>query len=403
MRSFLKSTLIAASLAAAGAANAGVANAFTFATPTVTAVSDRVTYALPAAQPALVTYVGYDVGDVVNNVLVTNTSGNTVNKFTLRFTATVVKPDGSTSTEQLQGLSISSTTDVSSICKFDQTGAANPVTVTCTVQQVRNGQTFPALTVFFLAPSSKDSPSTCPASTAPLTDCNTVKTQVDLIYSEGTNDLPTGLPNSTQTSGPSNLVALGTTNPTFVKTAVPKGLATRLFTGTVPAPGPTTQFTEDSAIPGLPTGNRYARASISIKPSVNDAQCINLGNFTTCPLYETTIVDSTGTKITFGEPVTFLYRIDASNLKRSASQILNNTQIFYTDTVDINGAPVFPSGPLLACTFNTSGLPTNAPCIDTRSGSAPQCFKSNNAPSPGLVGDCQWRILNFSNGFVKFN
>ena len=187
---------VAAMLGAVASAVGGVGNAFTFATPTMTAVSDRVTYA--TTTPALVTYVGYDVGNVANNVLVTNTSGATANHFTLKFTATVVMPGGSLSQETLTGFSITSATDVSSTCAFDTSAAANPLTVTCNVQQLKNGDTFPAFTVFYLAPSIADG---CAGS---VTACNTVKTRVDLIYAEGTNDVPTGLPNSTQTSGASH-------------------------------------------------------------------------------------------------------------------------------------------------------------------------------------------------------
>ena len=395
---------VAAMLGAVASAVGGVGNAFTFATPTMTAVSDRVTYA--TTTPALVTYVGYDVGDVATNVLVTNSSGATANHFILKFTAAVVKPDGSPSGEKLKAYSLTSATatDLSSICSFNTTAAANPLTVTCNVQQLKNGDKFPAFTVFYLAPSNVDSSAGC--ATNPSTDCNTVKTKVDLIYAEGTNDVPTGLPNSTQTSGVQQLVALGTTNPNFVKSALPRGVPATIFTGSgVPKAGIAgefKEFTESATLPAISNTYRYGQASIKVREDDSgDSQCTNLGNFKTCPLYETSIVDPTLTPIQFlTAPLQFLYRIDATKLKRPLSQILNNTLIYSS-----------PSGAtgtyeqVLACANNGATNVSGKPCIDMRSDFAPVCFK--NLTSAGgvvdLVGDCQWYLLKDSNGFVKFN
>lgn len=399
---------VAAMLGAVASAVGGVGNAFTFATPTMTAVSDRVTYA--TATPALVTYVGYDVGNVANNVLVTNSSGATANHFILKFTAAVVKPDGSPSGEKLKAYSLTSATatDLSSICSFNTTAAANPLTVTCNVQQLKNGDKFPAFTVFYLAPSNVDSSAGC--ATNPSTDCNTVKTKVDLIYAEGTNDVPTGFPNSTQTSGDQKLVSLGTTNPNFVKSALPRGVPVTIFTGSgVPKAGIAgefKEFTESATLPAISNTYRYGQASIKVREDYSgDSQCTNLGNFKTCPLYETSIVDpSTLTTIQFSlaAPLQFLYRIDATKLKRPLSQILGNTLIYYSASGAANsfGSPIGP------CTHNdgtTNG--DGAACIDMRPGFEPKCFK--NLQSAGgvadLVGDCQWYLLKDSNGFVKFN
>lgn len=395
---------VAAMLGAVASAVGGVGNAFTFATPTMTAVSDRVTYA--TTTPALVTYVGYDVGNVANNVLVTNSSGATANHFILKFTAAVVKQNGLPSQETLTGFSITSAIDLSSICSFDTSAAANPLTVTCNVQQLKNGDKFPAFTVFYLAPSNVDSPAGCAGTAPPLTACNTVKTKVDLIYAEGTNDVPTGLPNSTQTSGVQQLVALGTTNPNFVKSALPRGVPATIFTGSgVPKAGLAgefKEFTESATLPAIVNTYRYGQASIKVgEDNSGDGQCTNLGNFKTCPLYETSIVDpSTLTTIQFlTAPLQFLYRIDATKLKRPLSQILSNTLIYYSATGGSFGSPIG------VCTTNGATNGDGAPCIDMRPGFEPKCFK--NLQSAGgvadLVGDCQWYLLKDSNGFVKFN
>lgn len=409
MRSFSNAAIAAAlSIAAAGAAHAGVSNAFTFASPTVTTVSERVTYA--TTTPSLVTYVGYDVGDVANNVLVTNNSGNTVNRFTLRFTASVVKPDGSLSQERLRGYSIGSATDVSSICAFDTAAAANPLTVTCQVRQMRSGDRLPALTVFYLAPANVDSPANCAGSSTPLAACNTVKTQIDLIYSEGTNDLPTGLPNSTQTypaTGELKLVSLGTTNPNFVKSALPRGASGgKIFTGNgVPmagAAGEFKEFTESISLTSIAGTNRYGQASIKVRDDDSgDGQCTNLGNFKSCPLYETSIIDpTTGATLQFSPALQFVYRIDSSKLNRPLSQILNNTLISYSATGSA------PYETLQVCTANNGSTNGDGkPCIDMRPGFEPKCFKSVQSAGgvAELKGDCEWTLLKDSNGFVKFN
>ena len=407
MHKLMNAALAAAlSVGTAGPLNAGVAKAFTFASPTVTAVSDRVTYAMPAISltPELVTFVGFDVGDIANNVLVTNTSGNTVNRFRLTFTASVNKADGVLSAEQLTLQPLDST--IPSSCTYS-TLASNPVTITCSVAQLKFGATFAAFTVFFKAPQSVDSPTICAGSTEPVvtTPCNTVRTRVDLVYSEGTNDLPTGLPNSTQTSGELKLVALGTTNPSFVKSAAPKS-GSKLFTGNgVPAaglPGEFKEFTEAVTLPTLGASYRYAQASIKVSDD-SSAQCTNLGNFKTCPLYTTSIIDpsTTGTvQFTTASPLQFVYRIDSSKLKRPLSQILNNVQIFYSQD-----GILYDVAPLLACITPGQANGDGKPCIDTQPGSAPRCFKNLASAGgiAGLVGDCQWTLLSDSNGFIKFN
>jgi hypothetical protein len=387
---------------------AGVADSFAFsAPPVIVSASDQVSYGSSTLE--LDTYVGYAVGS--GGYVVTRQNNNNVTKFVLTFTATINDKDDIKVTDPKAVLTVlgpqstfaSSCSSVGGTLSVSSGG--NPATLTCSVRQAKSNFQFPSFDVFFGAPKDIVPTEACTLSAA---DCNRVATSVTLTYSEGTTDTPTNFINSQQSVSGSK-VYLGTSNPTFVQTALPKGLSTKLFTGAAPLPGQDTQFTENTDIPALPPGIAYARAAISIKPSVNDTQCINLGNFTTCPLYETTIVDPTNTKIEFPKPasfISFLYRIDASNLKRPASQILNNTQIFYTDDV-VNGLPVFNNPLTTLCTFDTSGgLTSGTPCIDTRSGSAPQCYKNlpkvNGLANP-LEGDCAWRILNFSNGFVKFN
>ena len=269
---------------------------------------------------------------------------------------------------------------------------------------------FPALTVFYKAPSNVDSPTGCAGGGSPFTACNTVKTQVTLSYAEGVNDVPTGFPNSTQSSEAKQLVALGTTNPNFVKSALPRGVPATIFTGSgVPKAGLAgefKEFTESATLPAISNTYRYGQASIEVRDDVGgDSQCTNLGNFKTCPLYVTAIVDpstSTATTILFSPALQFLYRIDATKLKRPLSQILSNTLIYYSTSGEA-GSFGLPIGP---CTHNdgtTNG--GGAACIDMRPGFEPKCFK--NLQSAGgvadLVGDCQWYLLKDSNGFVKFN
>jgi hypothetical protein len=410
MRKLLKAALVAASLTAVGAAHAGVSDAFSFAIPTVTAVSDRVTYA--TTTPELVTYVGFDVGS--GGRLITNDSGATVNKFVLKFTASVVTPsDGAVTSELLTLLPAQSSIPASCtypVDSFGKTVPSNSVTITCSVDQMKNGDWFPAFTVFYLAPQAASAVTTACAgsvtTTAALANCNGVRTTVDLQYAEGMNDQPASpVNNSTQTTS-DKLVALGTTNPSFVKSALPKNFASgsKIFTGNgvpmVGAPDEFKEFTESVALQPFTTNARYGQATIKVQSDdTNDGQCTNLGNFRNCPLYETSLIDPvTLTPLTFFPALQFTYRIDASQLKRPPAQILNNTLIYYSANgldyalvLDICGAP---------------GVVPGKVCIDMSPGFAPKCYKNlpkvNGLPNP-LEGDCEWNLLKDSNGFVKFN
>jgi len=91
-------------------------------------------------------------------------------------------------------------------------------------------------------------------------------------------------------------------------------------------------------------------------------------------------------------PLTLIYRVHPSNLKMSAAQILNSVLIFYLK----DGASAYQQVTQICPTAGTSNN-SGVPCI----ASAPLCYKSNNAPTPGLVGVCEWKLNNIENGLLK--
>jgi len=204
-------------------------------TTQVAPLSLNVTYSIPAttspAKPALVTYVGYAV-----NIRSDPTNTNTINN--VRFTATT------------------SVTDSTEKATFDSAEGAtcvptNPdgTSIECTIGQLRAGQTYPTFAVFFRAPEK--------ATTAPLVD--EVAFSGITYYAEGTGGVDNSIPQNSTVSWSSLPVTLGTTNPTVVKSAVPKNGGT-LFTGDGAVATSTDTWTTTVSVP--PTA-AYTTADIA--------------------------------------------------------------------------------------------------------------------------------------------
>lgn len=404
MPKFRTAAFLASWLALAASSHAGVADSFVFADPIATPISNVVSY----GNSDMTTYVGYVVGNATDGYVVKRQNNNNVKNLVLTFTATIVDKDGLpvTGTAGLTVLQAQSTYTAANASCVGTSGIS--AKVVCDVGTARTDYYFPPFNVIFEAPKDIVASTSCVTDTA---KCNKVVTKVEIVYSEGLNDTPTEFVNSTGFKNGASTI-LGTPDPTFVQTVLPKGLASKLLTGTAPAPNAnavdnvtkvSSQFTEAVSMPELPS-QAYAKAYIKVQKSADEASCTSAGNLKLCPVYETNIVDGGGEKVTFTTPVSFLYQLDGSMFKRPLTQILNNILIFYTDTTDGTGQPVFPAtSPSIGyCQFNSSGqLTGSVPCIDTREG-FPKCYKNNNSAPPGLGGDCAYRVLNYSNGFTRF-
>lgn len=407
--------LLAASLLGlAGSAVAGTTDAFTIASPIATTLSDPVTYSTPASgkKPPMQTYIGLQVGNPVTGLLMSNTSGNTVNGVSIRFTASVTDTEETLTLHQPEVY-------LPAGCTWDSL-PANPKSFVCNFGQVKNGESIPAFRVFYVAPQKVCQPNgTNPCGgLGDALGSDVIDTQLQVLYSEGLNGPPTVWDNSNQSVSQAGLLTLGTFNPVKVKSAVPKSGA-KAYTGSAGVPVPETlggtnsQFAESLTVPAL-TVDAYTIAEMNIykmtdagAPTVtpgNIADCINGGRFVSCPVFATSVAQGV-TETRFldpANPLRIVYRVDATNLKLSAPKILNSTVILYTGKKfdPISNAVVgdWIDVPLQMCLVkdrvnSTDGLP----CIN-----GSRCYKKNDTGGiPDLEGDCEWELLNTANGYGK--
>lgn len=381
-------------------AHGGTEGAFTFytatpTTPPVVALSNPVTYSrladAAAKLAALQTHVGFNVGS--GGFLFKNTSGNTINRVTITFTASV--------TDVAEALTFYNPNFylASLPCTWDNE-PANKKTITCEFQQIRNGEGFPSFTVFYVAPVQSASP----------VASDKVKLDILVTYAEGTSG-----GNPTQNSrlfipmGETDAVALGTQNPVNVKSAVPKSTDKLLyFTGNGGVPTNVTgkRATELMFVPTVPTD--YAIADISIAtavvdpvpvtPTTDQSNCLTAGNFKECSTYATSIVGPTGDETLFSDsnPLKTVYRFDASNLKRSQAKILNSVQIYYSG-VGVDGVTIFNEVLVQACS-SAAPTPNGVPCVIDKF-----CYKRGTLGwTPALEGACEFQLINKKNGLAKF-
>ena len=134
----------------------------------------------------------------------------------------------------------------------------------------------------------------------------------------------------------------------------------------------------------------------------NIADCINLGHFVSCPLFETSVAqDGTETRFDKTKPLVMVYRVDASNQKMPATKILNSTIILYTgqrylpgtNTPDTVNGP-WKDEPLGVCVQKDVARDDGLPCINNK-----KCYKKNE--TGGFAEDCEWEGINTGNGFIK--
>jgi hypothetical protein len=311
--------VLAAAVAVFGTATPsfGAAGALTFKTdPPVTALSDAVTYRGANLQ----TFVGFNVGDVGGtNILLTNTGGNAVNNVSITLSATV--------TDAAETLTLyKPEVYLPSSCTWNKDSAGNPVpgktvSFTCQRAHMANGATFPAFSVFYSAPTQGSTP----------LGSDFVDTNVRVVYGEGLNDQPSSPNNSFFDTPQLQVVKLGTTNPTRVKSGVPKD-GVKLDTGNGAIPSPATYpFAASLAIPIAAAVTSAEIQLTAITDNDGVSSCLALANFIHCYLATVTVPPLVYTDANF---MTLLLRIDGSEVGNKFNA--SNVQVFH------DGVRIFP-------------------------------------------------------------
>lgn len=338
--------LVAASLLSTGPVRAGSGLLTTVVTP----LSTNVTYS--DGSTGLATYMGYTVA-IANDPSNTNTINN------VRFTATAAATDAA---EKPTFLSADGAT-----CSVTN---ADGTSISCTVGQLRAGQAYPTFAVFFRAPAKVTN------GTADGAGQDAVSFAGTTYYAEGTGGVPQSPPNNSAaawTSTPS--VALGTTNPTLVRSVVPKSNANlQIFTGQNAVTTSAVPFATSVNVPPVAA---FTTADIALSP-IADPNC---SNFNTCYLSQITIPG------TFLPYLAITLRMDNLNIKKGTQ--IGSVVIYY------EGVPV---GDCASPTTPLTGTATGTPCIAKRID-----YKSKNVPgwTADLDGDFEWQILNLKNGGFK--
>src|SRR5262249_42579047 len=139
------------------------------------------------------------------------------------------------------------------------------------------GVAYPNFVVFFKAPV-KDSASPLPdGNTADCTHTDCVAFNGTTFYAEGTGG-PNSVPQNSFVNWASAPVALGTSNPTFVKSGLPKSGGS-FFTGD----GAITTSADPFAVAvTAPVSPVSTTAQLQVSDVSSNVNCGSLGNFFTC-------------------------------------------------------------------------------------------------------------------------
>ena len=317
-------------------------------TTVVTPLSTNVTYS--DNSNGLKTYIGYTV-TIANDPSNTNTINN------IRFTATAAAIDGAEKPTYLSADGATCT-----VTSADQTS------ISCAIGQLRAGQTYPTFAVFFKAPAKVTN------GVADGAGQDTVAFSGITYYAEGTGGVQSPPQNSTGAWAASGTVTLGTTNPTLVRSVIPKNSNVLVFTGDGAVTTGANPFATAVNVPPVAT---YTTADIALSP-IADPNCTN---FTTCYLSQITIPG------TFSPYLTIVLRMDALNIKKGAH--IESVVIYY-DGVQVGdcASPTTPVG----------GAAAGTPCIAKRT-----YYRNKSVPgwTAELDGDFEWQILNLKNGGYK--
>lgn len=322
-------------------------------TTTVTAMAPNVTYSVGGTKP-LVTYIGYTV-TVGSDSSNTNTINNIV------FTGTA------------------SATDAAELPTFDSVDGASCTTtnasqtaISCTIGQLRAGQAYPTFAVFFKAPQKAVNG----AADDPGTDF--AKFSGTTYYAEGSGGVPQSPPNNSTVAWSAADVTLGTSNPTTVKSSVPKS-GGNFFTGN----GSSTTADPFATLVTIPAAPTYtADAQINESPFSITEGCVS---FTTCYLSAVTVPGSF-------DYLQIVLRQDASTIPPSVK--IGGVQIWYDGSDEVGDNF---HGYLGMCPSPTTPL-SDRPCI-----ASSKYYKKlqDTGGNADLLGDFEWTIITKKNGGFK--
>lgn len=356
-RTWLRGALFAASMACTGAAFAGVGDVMS---TTVTPLQSTVTYRIDNASPPLVTFLGYRVS-------ITNIGTNTSNNVTFVASTSVSSASATPSSGETapffesDGLACVTT-------------SADATAISCVAGQLKSGESV-SFAVFFKAPTQRV---TCP-STNPA--CDTVSLTGVTYYAETINGGTPSPQNSSELWTPPPVVALGTSNPTRIKSALPKSGGT-FYTGSAGDPGTTVPFGTFVNVPAVPQTSYAQVASIDLNAigsgNPNFNTCASYANFYTCYASALSIpgVDYSGTP----NALTIVLRVGPSDIQTGTK--IGNVVLSYTsDTVTNYVVP--------AC-VNGAPQPGGLPCVLQRI-----AYKKSDPLLPGVF---EFQLLNLKNG-----
>lgn len=330
-------------------------------TTTVTALAPNVSYSTSGAKP-LVTYVGYlvTVGSDASNT-------NTINNVAFTGAASAIDSAEKPTFFSADGATCTPTN-------------ADQSAISCTIGQLRAGQTYPTFAVFFKAPVK----ATNGVADNPGED--SFKFSGITYYAEGTGGVQSPPQNSTVLWSAAD-VLLGTPSPVNVKSSVPKSGGS-FFTGS----GVTTTADAFATSVTVPAAASYtAEASIdeatfttglSGGPSPTLLTC---ANFTPC--YQTAVT----------VPGVFAYltvvlRQDASTINTGVK--IGSVNIWYDGS---GAAGDSYHGYLGMCPSPTTPL-SDRPCI-----ASSKYYKNKGVAgwTPDLDGDFEWTVITNTNGGYK--
>lgn len=327
-------------------------------TTDVTALAPNVSYSAAGTKP-LVTYIGYlvTVGSDASN---TNTINSVVFTGTASATDAAEKPTFFSS----EGATCTTT-------NADQTA------ISCTIGQLRAGQTYPTFAVFFKAPVKvvngvADEPGQDQAKFSGVT-----------YYAEGTGGLQSPPQNSTVLWSAAD-VRLGTPSPVNVKSSVPK-TGGSFFTGNGVAT-PADPFATSVAVPTAATYT--AEASIdeetftTVLSGGASPTTLTCANFTPCYLSAVTVPGSFSY-------LTVILRQDTSTIKAGVK--IGSVNIWYDGSDALDDSY---HGYLGQCPSPTTPL-ADRPCI-----ASSKYYKNSRVSgwTPDLDGDFEWTIISNKNG-----
>lgn len=360
MRS-LKSVLFALAMSAAVSAHAGAGST----TTTVKQLTDIVSFG--SSSTGFTSYIGY-------SVQISNGGTNTINNIVFRGSNTPTAGDPA-------AYAFVTGANPPACSAFTPAGSTVASGVSCQIGQLKSGASVQTFYLYFLAPDQ-------PASTNAVTLSFSGAT----IFAEGTNDQPSSVPANSSEPWQNDQVALGTPNPSNIKSAVPKtDNSLGFFTAANQSGDLSDQITTKLTIPPLTQQTSsldYAGVSIQETPFF-DTDCQNARNFNTCYTTEVHIqqTSSAGAQLlTFPQSGPYIYfeiRIDPAAIKPSFKA--TDAKIYY---ISDDGLTI--TGPIGLC---DNGYPL--PCAVSIN------YYKKTGPTPDLDGVFQAIIKNDHNGSIR--